>query len=378
VLGLVSILAAIASTSAAGAADTIATGQAHSCALAGAGRVKCWGVNDKGQLGDGTTERRLTSVWVENLNDATAIAAGNRHTCALTETGRVKCWGWNEYGQLGDGTRKEDRLTPVWVENLEGAIAIAAGRLHTCALIDTGRAKCWGRNYNGQIGNGKGGGQRNVNRKTPARVKKLNRATAIAAGGHHSCATKDNGRAKCWGNNYPGQLGDGTTKERLTPVRVQKLNGATAIAAGNRYTCAVKESGRAKCWGSNYHGELGDGTKENRLTPVRVKKLRNAIAIAAGYYHTCAVKETGRAKCWGSNDSGQLGDGTTKDRRKPVRVKKLNGATTVAAGGVIHAEYSCALTDTDRVKCWGSNSSGQLGDGTTKRRLTPVWVEDLP
>ncbi|MBE7473180.1 MAG: carboxypeptidase regulatory-like domain-containing protein [Anaerolineales bacterium] len=305
------------------------------------------------------------------LQNIIAVVGGGFHTCALTSGRGVKCWGYNEYGQLGDGTTSY-RPTPVAVTGLgSGVTDLAAGYYHTCALTSGGGVKCWGYNSYGQLGDGT-----TTNRLIPVAVTGLGSGvTALATGSNHTCALTSGGGVKCWGFNQWGQLGDGTTTQRLTPVDVIGLGSSvTAVAVGEDQTCALTSGGGVKCWGYNIVGELGDGTTIQRLMPVAVIGLSSGVtALTVNGEHTCVLITGGGVKCWGYNSYGQLGDGTTTNRYTSVDVIGLgSGATSVAAGPL----HTCALISAGGVKCWGNNSVGQLGDGTTTDRWTPVDVVD--
>ena len=356
-----------------GGISAVVAGSYHTCALTAGGAVRCWGYNDYGEVGDGTTTNHSSPVAVSGLTSGVnAIAAGSYHTCAVSAGGSVSCWGYNGYGQLGDGANI-DSATPVPVSNLaSGAAAITAGFYHTCALLAGGKLKCWGRNDYGQVGDGT-----TTDHAAPAAAGGLTSGIkALAAGYYHTCVLTTSGGVECWGYNTSGQLGDGTTTDRYTPVGVVGLgNGVAAIALGGYHTCALTTGGAVECWGDNEYGQLGDGTTTSSDTPVPVSGLASGVtAITAGDGQTCALLAGGAVKCWGRNDYGQLGDGATANLSTPVAVTGLASGVAAIAGGGYH---TCALTVSGAVECWGGNEDGQLGDGTTTDHHTPVAVTGL-
>lgn len=400
----------------------ISAGESHACAVAG-GAVKCWGYNFHGQLGDGTFVDRNVPVNVATLGSGViAVSAGYNHSCALKQGGAVVCWGSNQQGQLGDGTQS-NRSVPAPVVGLGGPalavsvgrdvtcvlradgavrcfgandnnrlgiaseltrttpravagpdwIALDAGSSHTCGVSAAGAALCFGSNAQWQLGIGMSSSQ-----SLPAPVATLGAdVLEVVAGNSHSCARTSGGAAWCWGQNFSWQLGD-SLGARATPGLVPGLvNAVTDIDVGLAHTCAVTDVGGALCWGANGFGQLGDGGFDQRANPAPVDGLPATVAsIVTGYGHSCALRTTGGVKCWGLNSDGQVGDGgVDATRSTPVDVVGLtSGAVDLAAG----ERHSCAVTASGQVRCWGSNHSGQLGDGSTVTKVVPVAVLGLP
>lgn len=358
------------SESAAYAVRDISAGELYTCTVGTDGSVRCWGDNNFGALGGGQSAARPSPTLVSGLPGAAigvAAAQGTgSHTCATLVDGRAFCWGEGSHGMLGDGTT-ESRSAPVAVVGLSNARTVAAGQRHSCALTAVGGIYCWGDNTRGQLGNNNWP----VQSVTPSPVPGVVDAVAISTGHEHTCAILSSGTVKCWGSYQFVGLGLG--QDSPAPVDVGGIpEGATRIAASPGATCVVTTTGGVKCWGRNDAGQVGDGTTSDRLTPVPVSGLSSGIrSVSTSEGHSCAVTSSGRLKCWGSNDFGQLGDGTTHASPVPVDVRSpSHGVRAVAVG----RNHTCALLETGAVACWGYNYDGQLGNGTTDNSLAPVDV----
>jgi alpha-tubulin suppressor-like RCC1 family protein len=346
-------------------AVALSMGHEHSCALLGSGEVRCWGANASGQLGHGSTTASSTPVTVSNLGDATQIAAGHDHTCAARADGTAVCWGSNTTRNLGAGTSVTTTCgspafscstTPVAVTGLTGVVEVGSGHGYSCARSG-GTVSCWGSNSDGQVGNSTQA--LNVNAATPVQVTGVTTATSIGVGGLHACATLMGGAVTCWGSNPNGQLGDGTTTDARTAVLVSGVADATSVESGLLHTCVRRASGSLACWGSNTYGQLGNNGLADAHVPVDVVGISDAQVVSAGDTHSCALRASGELSCWGDASFGQLGGGAVLTVNLPRMVAGVSGVASVVAGD----SHTCAAMSDGTVRCWGFANYGQLGDG---------------
>jgi len=308
------------------------------------------------------------------ITGRSTVGASTYHSCAVLAGGSVRCWGYNYDGELGDGTGTNS-LVPVAVAGLSDAITVSVSAYHACALRAGGEVACWGANGSGELGSG----STTTYSLVPAAVSGLTDATAISGGtsfgSTHTCAVRIDGTVQCWGLNASGELGNGSTTDAtamfsLVPVAVSGLTGATAIATGSAHTCALAGDGAIWCWGGNSNGQLGNGSTTGSRVPVPVSSPCGATAISAGGSHACALLKDGTVWCWGYDG---YSDVSGSDTFPPVAVGGLAGVTAIAAG----INHNCALLAGGTVACWGHNRDGQLGNGSNSDSFVPVAVNGL-
>ena len=330
-----------------------------------------------------TTSPRLankqTNIY-KNINDNIAlsvtsarvnnkISLGRQHTCGTNKIGQLKCWGNNQYGQLGIGNNI-DAISPNNVINIPRCLKeISSGAFHTCALSNIGGVKCWGINDYGQLGD-----NTITDKNKPVNVFGLSKGVrAISNGTFHTCAITNTGGVKCWGRNNYGQLGDGTTTNRIIPRDVFGLSSvAQSISLGSNHSCALIESGILKCWGDNYYNQISNDDTNIKYTPEYVLGLPNGIqSISSGTKHLCVLTAMGGVKCRGSNDEGQLCREQISLNNDSVDNCNLPNNLQFVGSGDFHI---CVQNNDNNFKCWGTNTHGQLGDGSKINRNTPVDV----
>lgn len=344
----------------------VGAGTYHSCGLTTTGGVACWGKNTYGQLGDATTSDRYQPSAVAGLSSGVAsISVGGESTCALTEAGSVTCWGNNDTGQLGDGTTTS-RSTPVQVIGLTSSVtAIANGSSSACALRDEGTVSCWGFNGAGQLGDGT-----TTTTSTPVEVAGLDDAVDIVMGSSFGCAVTSAHGVKCWGTAYFDPDLDWSTR-MVSPTDIPGLTaGVTDLDGAEHFgqlghLCAIV-GGIARCAGANPFGELGDGTTDWSTSLTSVVGLPAApTQISAGGAHTCALTAADGLWCWGRNSIGQP---------QVLLTPTIDDAVSVSVGG----SHTCAVTASASISCWGDNDHGQLGNGNNRPTFQYVTVVDGP
>ena len=351
------------------AVSALAVGDFHACALDPAGAAWCWGSNQNGQLGQGVNGGRDSVPRTVSGNLIfSAIAAGETHSCGILTNGDAYCWGSNDNGELGDGT-SSPRNVPTAVAGGFKFTAIDAGLDYTCGLVQggAGAVRCWGLGTDGQLGDG------TVNsRNTPTLVGGGHSFASISTGAAHTCGLEAGGTGVvfCWGTNPFGRLGDGTTTNRVLPTPVAGSVSFASVAAGSTHTCGVSTAGAGYCWGRGLSGRLGTGNLLDQTGPAAVSGGLTFQSISASAGQSCGLTTTGAAYCWGFNGSGELGDGSFTNRSVPTAVQGGLTFTLLVAG----AERTCGRSSAGGAYCWGRNDGGAVGDGTFEGKQKPVGV----
>ena len=346
--------------------EHIVSGMCASCALDDAGAAYCWGANGFGEVGVGDLDEHLAPTAVAGGHTFTQLGVGFNFACGLDAAGSAWCWGTNALGTIGDGSSSDFQVTPAAVSGGHAFTDIAVGGEHTCGLTAAGDAWCWGYNFFGELGDGT-----TTDSNVPVQVIGGLTFSDLGLGSYHSCGVTSTGDAYCWGRGGAGQVGDGTTNDASAgPVAVSGGLTFETIDGGQSHTCAWTSGGDAHCWGNNDYGQLGDGTTASQSAPVAVTGgLAFTEANSMGYL-SCGTVAPGSNYCWGWNARGEIGDGTMTDRTAPTGPSGSLGFVTVVAG----FQTACGLTADGVAYCWGANDDGVIGDGTYDDRSTPTMV----
>jgi alpha-tubulin suppressor-like RCC1 family protein len=368
-------------------AGAIAAGSYSTCAIRGAGAVRCWGYNVNQRLGDGVANHEPCStgnedcsrvpVSVEGVSDAYAIAGGENSFCMLNAARELWCWGWDVTDGTDIGLGSLKRFG-------DFTARLAALRFPLGAVDESGRV--WMAGYDDQGRGVFGDGPTSAGAlRDFGDVALLQDAVGLDVGWYHSCAVLASQALVCWGKGVSGEIGDGEQQDRPTPTSVMLPDDqpALAVAVGDALSCALGPNGEVWCWGGNDRGQLGNGQEASSAHPVAVQGLTDAVEIDAGFGHACARRSGGTVVCWGNDRHGQLGDSAAHENcseafpepcsRTPVQVGDLDDAVAISLG----TQHSCALRASGDVVCWGFNAFGQLGDGTFADAQTPVTTSEL-
>ncbi len=330
----------------------VAAGGSHTCATAGNGEAYCWGRNTQGQLGR-SDRNAFRPAPVEVSGEWTRVVSGRLSTCGLGRTGATQCWGTMGWAAFG---------TPAG----PAYPTLAVGGSHLCGIAAAGGAYCWGDNFSGQLGIGLIDGTGYAGSSAPTRVAGGERFHSIAAGDRVSCALSGEGQPFCWGLRHTNDMGAAPRAVAEITARFDTL----VLGDGGRGTdheCGLTAGREIYCWGWNSDGRAGPARRDGApATPIVLPGGATPVALTAGgddtdglMGHSCALSAAGEAFCWGNNTFGQLGDGTTETRPNPMPVSGGHRFTQLSAG----AAHTCGVTGAGELYCWGRNSSGQLGDG---------------
>ena len=351
--------------------DLIAAGEDHTCAIQSDGSVRCWGEGSYGRLGHGGSGDKNTPTATASLGagrTAIDITAGSTHTCAVLDNGSVACWGLNNYGQLGDGTTT-NRNTPTQTLSLgRPAIAVEAGsHFSTCALLDNGSVSCWGRNHKGQLGRGFTNSTADLSQRTPALTVPMPGGLPVVAldiSHYMVCGVLSDGSIACW-----GQYGGGNTPSLQTFFN--SSNPAIDVSTGRYAGCGLLENGSVTCWGTAWLGTGGESQSSNAgvIWP-NLGSGRTAVQIEMGRKHRCVLLDDDSVKCWGDDQYGQLGNGAGQGSKNAPYTTSFSsnlGLQNMVSGHW----HTCIASKTNEIYCWGDGSSGKQGDGSSNNNQVP-------
>lgn len=351
----------------------VSTGSAHTCGITIVGTAYCWGNNSNYELGLGPTTGpdgcggTSQLYWCSTKPAAVAstlafqmLSLGSGFSCGLATNEALYCWGLDSLGQLGNGGTSSQQAPAPVVGTTASFTAVSAGTVHACGLTSTKALYCWGANSWGQLGNGM-----TTTSSVPVAVAGGYSWVAVSVGDYHTCGVTLGGAAFCWGFGFYGELGNGSAGSVSTPSAVASSATFAAVSAGSEYSCGLTTGGAAYCWGRNDFGNLGDSTTLQRFAPVAVVGGLTFTSIGTATNHTCGLVPGGTMHCWGYGfETAPVPAGSG-----------LTFATLSVSIGGLHA---CGIATTRMTYCWGDNSVGQLGTGTTTSSATPVKVVGQP
>ncbi|MFN9069131.1 MAG: RCC1 domain-containing protein, partial [Bdellovibrionales bacterium] len=347
-------------------AKKVSGGNDFTCGLDTSGSVYCWGFNEKGQLGDGSTNFSTKPKKI-NLSGIVDIFSGESHTCAIGANGSLWCWGDNRDGQIGNNDSNGSAVLNPFQAINSGVISGTAGKGHTCVVMDSGALKCWGDGNEGQLGLGDG-----ESYLTPQTIVSSG-IVGVAAGTWHTCYLKITGKVDCFGNNSFYQLGLGNTTTQYSPVEVIN-SGANYIAAGSQKTCVIMSSNELRCWGLNTEGSVGNGGGNGGYVQTPTFIQNNVKSVIIDSAHACSLDLNNIVRCWGQNAFGALGNSSTTSSDIPVIASSVSNAKNLFLAG---SGTSCAVSALDQLFCWGSNSNWQLVLPMIDYQVTPFKIPNL-
>lgn len=336
---------------------SVSTGSGFACGIKTDGSRWCWGANNLGQAGDGTSTALNNPTLIPSDTAWTRIVSGELAACGVDEDDAVSCWGDGSMGQTGQPGAEAPALSPVVLG--EGPyLDIEMGQRFGCAVSADHHIACWGAASRAATGLGY-----TSDRNSPAAVGNAEDWQLVDVQLDHGCGIHTTGQLECWGRNSFGQLGSGTLTSSIEPQPVEGAHTYTRVATGRSHSCALATDAGTTvyCWGADGNGELGTGAAvENTSSPTAIAGVTGTfVDVTAGFNHSCALLSNGQLYCWGRNASGQVGDGTTTSRQTPVRVDPTGPADFVAVSA--NGNFTCAIRATNKLYCWGSNDFDQLG-----------------